>query len=258
VFNSPFSNSRSVAELVLAEMIALSREVCDRNKELQTGQWKKVSCNYKEIRGKKLGIVGYGHIGSQLSVLADSMGMNVIFYDILPIMPLGTAKPVGSLDELLKTSDFVSLHVPETSETKNMIGKREFNLMKPGSYFINASRGTVVDLTALADALKSGHIAGTAVDVFPSEPLANGPGFMTELQNCPNTILSPHIGGSTEEAQSAIGVEVSNAMSKYINYGSTIGVVNFPEMDLRVPLADTKCVRIINCHNNVPGVLKVF
>ena len=186
------------------------------------------------------------------------MGMTVLFYDILQIMPLGTAKPVATLDLLLQQADFVTLHVPETDETKKMIGERELNLMRKGSYLINASRGTVVDIPALAKSLKSGHLAGCAVDVYPSEPFANGPGFETELRNCPNTILTPHIGGSTEEAQSAIGVEVGTALTKYINYGSTIGVVNFPEADLRIPSEDSKCVRIVNCHQNVPGVLKVL
>ena len=182
--------------------------------------------------------------------------MIVVFYDILQIMPLGTAKPVNSLTELLETADFVTLHVPETDETKNMITAKEIASMKQGSFLINASRGTVVDIPALVDALKSGHLAGSAVDVYPSEPLTNGPGFLTQLQNCPNTILTPHIGGSTEEAQSSIGIEVGSALNKYINNGTTLGSVNFPEVDLRMPSADSKTVRLINIHANVPGVLK--
>lgn len=180
--------------MVIAEIIALSRQITDRNTELHQGKWMKTSANCREIRGKSLGIVGYGHIGSQLSVLADSFGMQVFFYDVLQTMPLGSAKPLSSLDELLQICDFVSLHVPETPETKNMIETRELNLMKKGAFLINASRGTVVDIPALARALKSGHLAGAAVDVFPLEPFKNGPGFETELIGCPNTILTPHIG----------------------------------------------------------------
>ncbi|KAI9105222.1 hypothetical protein DFS34DRAFT_598588 [Phlyctochytrium arcticum] len=256
VFNSPFSNSRSVAELMISEIIALSRQLGDRNNELHRGVWNKTSKNCNEIRGKTLGIVGYGHIGAQLSVIADSMGMSVIFYDVLQIMPLGTARPVASLDELLAQADYVSLHVPETDETKNMIGARELGLMKKGAYVLQASRGTVVDIPALAAALRSGHLGGAAVDVYPVEPFANGPNFQSELIGCPNTILSPHIGGSTEEAQSSIGVEVGAALVRYVNAGTTLGAVNFPECDLRAPSADSKTVRILNVHQNVPGVLK--
>ncbi|RKO91934.1 hypothetical protein BDK51DRAFT_18207 [Blyttiomyces helicus] len=256
VFNSPFSNSRSVAELVIAEIIALSRQIGDRSNELHKGQWNKTSTNCHEIRGKTLGIVGYGHIGSQLSVLADSMGMKVLLYDTLQLMPLGTAHPVGSLEELLGASDFVTLHVPETDETKNMISDRELELMRKGSYLINASRGSVVDIAALAKKLQNGHLAGAAVDVYPAEPFANGPGFETPLIGCPNTILTPHIGGSTEEAQSSIGIEVATALTRYLNNGTTLAAVNFPECDIRTPTADQKTVRILNCHHNVPGVLK--
>ncbi|KAJ3198695.1 Phosphoglycerate dehydrogenase ser3 [Dinochytrium kinnereticum] len=257
VFNSPFSNSRSVAELVIAEIIALSRQVTDRNAEMHAGSWNKVSLmNCHEIKGKTLGIIGYGHIGSQLSVLADSFGMAVIYYDVLQIMHLGTAKPTASLGDLLKQADIVSLHVPETPETKNMIGEREISQMKKGAYLINASRGTVVDIPALASALKSGHLAGAAVDVFPVEPFTNGKNFSSELVGSPNTILTPHIGGSTEEAQSAIGVEVGSALLKFLKTGSTLGAVNFPEVDLRTSSSKKKLVRILNCHQNVPGVLK--
>ena len=182
--------------------------------------------------------------------------MVVIFYDILQIMPLGTARPMNSLEELLSIADFVTLHVPETDLTKNMITAREFGLMKKSCYFINASRGSVVDIPALVAALKSGHLGGAAIDVYPVEPFKNGEGFATPLRNCPNTILTPHIGGSTEEAQSSIGIEVANALRKYINTGSTMGSVNFPEVDLRMPPTNSKTVRLINIHYNVPGVLK--
>lgn len=185
------------------------------------------------------------------------MGMRVLFFDTLQLMPLGTAQPVATLDDLLANADFVTLHVPETPETKNMIGEREIKIMKKGSYLINAARGTLVDIPALAAALKSGHLSGAAVDVFPVEPYANGPGFDSELVGCPNTILTPHVGGSTEEAQSSIGVEVGSALVRYINNGTTLGAVNFPECDVRLP-ADQKTVRVLNVHQNVPGVLKVL
>ncbi|KXS11940.1 hypothetical protein M427DRAFT_137753 [Gonapodya prolifera JEL478] len=256
VFNSPFSNTRSVAEMVIGEMIALARQVGDRNKEMHGGVWNKVAQQCWELRGKRIGIIGYGHIGSQLSVLAEAMGMQVLSYDIVHLVQLGVARSCTTLEELLKSADFVTLHVPETPETKNMIGAREIALMKKGSYLINASRGTVVDLKALAAALKEGHLAGAAVDVFPVEPAANGTGFETELIGCPNTMLTPHIGGSTEEAQSAIGVEVATALTKYLNFGSTAGSVNFPEVDLRPPVEGTMAVRVVNVHRNVPGVLK--
>ncbi|KAJ3073266.1 hypothetical protein HDU99_001997 [Rhizoclosmatium hyalinum] len=215
----------------------------------------KVGSATHEIKGKQLGIIGYGHIGSQLSVLAESMGMVVKFFDVNQRFPLGTAIPAKSLEDLLKTSDFVSLHVPETPETKNMINAKEIGLMKKGAYLINASRGTVVDIPALSQGLKSGHLAGAAVDVFPVEPFANGKNFDSPLKGSPNTILSPHIGGSTEEAQSAIGVEVATALVKFLSTGMTLGSVNYPEIDLR-PVQSKKTVRIINVHHNVPGVLK--
>ncbi|KAH7043080.1 hypothetical protein BKA57DRAFT_398062 [Linnemannia elongata] len=256
VFNSPFSNSRSVAELVIAEIVLLSRQLGDRNKEMHDGVWSKVSANCYEIRGKTLGIVGYGHIGSQLSVLAESMGMRVLFYDVVPLMPLGTSKQVNTLSDLLTEADFVTLHVPETEDTKNMIGENELNQMKQGSFLINASRGTIVQIPALAKALRSGHLGGAAVDVFPKEPAANGKFFESELVGCPNTLLTPHIGGSTEEAQSMIGVEVSQALIKFINSGTSIGAVNFPEVDLRAIRDDQEnSIRLCYTHANVPGVL---
>ncbi|KAJ2615753.1 D-3-phosphoglycerate dehydrogenase 2 [Coemansia sp. RSA 1365] len=257
VFNSPFSNSRSVAELVIAEIILLSRQLGDRSREMHDGVWNKVSKNCYEIRGKTLGIVGYGHIGTQLGVLAESLGMHVIWYDVLPLMPIGMSRAAETLHEVLAEADFVSLHVPETPETKYMIGERELASMKKGSYLINASRGTVVAIEALAAALKSGHLAGAAVDVYPTEPLSNGPGFESLLRNCPNTLLTPHIGGSTEEAQRMIGVEVAAALTKFINSGTSINAVNFAECDLRaIPSTDMTTVRIVNVHQNVPGVLR--
>ncbi|KAI8380777.1 hypothetical protein BD560DRAFT_387074 [Blakeslea trispora] len=259
VFNSPFSNSRSVAELVIGEIIVLARQLGDRNTEMHEGTWNKVSKNCYEIRHKVLGIVGYGHIGSQLSVLAEAMGMTVYFYDVLQIMPLGQAKPVESLDELLAISDYVTLHVPETEDTKNMIGEHEIQQMKRGAYLLNNARGTVVHIPALIKGLQSGHLAGAAIDVYPKEPASNGPHFdyYPELLKCRNLIMTPHIGGSTEEAQSMIGVEVSTALTKFINEGTSIGAVNFPEVDLRAIREDDKnTVRVLYTHQNIPGVLR--
>ncbi|KAF8428654.1 hypothetical protein EV426DRAFT_635545 [Tirmania nivea] len=264
VFNSPFSNSRSVAELVICEIIALARQLGDRSMELHNGTWNKVSNKCWEIRGKALGIVGYGHIGSQLSVLAEAMGMSVIYYDIIPLMALGSAKQVSSLNELLSVADFVTLHVPELPETMNMIRTEQFLHMKMGSYLINASRGSVVDIPALIDAMRSGRIAGAALDVYPNEPAANGDYFNNslnlwaeDLRSLKNLILTPHIGGSTEEAQSAIGVEVGEALTRYINQGSTIGSVNMPEVTLRsIGQAQENHVRVIFIHQNRPGVLR--
>ncbi|OMJ27633.1 putative D-3-phosphoglycerate dehydrogenase [Smittium culicis] len=257
VFNSPFSNSRSVAELIIAEIVILSRMLGERIKEMATGTWNKLSKNCNEIRGKTLGIIGYGHIGTQLSVLAEAMGMRVIYHDIAPLMPLGMSNQVQSLSDLLQNADFVSLHVPETPDTINMIGKAEIAQMKPGSFLLNASRGTVVDIPSLADALKAGHLAGAAIDVFPSEPLKNGNYFKSELIGCPNVIMTPHIGGSTEEAQRLIGIEVSTAIVKFINNGTSTNAVNFPEVDLKaIPSTDNTTLRIVNIHKNVPGVLQ--
>ncbi|RCK63870.1 D-3-phosphoglycerate dehydrogenase 1 [Candida viswanathii] len=265
VFNSPFSNSRSVAELVIAEIITLARQLGDRSIEMHTGTWNKVSAKCWEIRGKTLGIVGYGHIGSQLSVLAEAMGMNVIYYDIITIMSLGNSKQVDTLDELLNRADFVTLHVPATADTKNLLSAPQFAAMKDGAYVINASRGTVVDIPALVQAMKAGKIAGAALDVYPHEPAKNGEGLFadnlnewaSELCSLRNVILTPHIGGSTEEAQSAIGIEVANALSKYINEGASQGAVNFPEVSLRpLDLDQQNVVRVLYIHHNVPGVLK--
>ncbi|CAG8512758.1 7950_t:CDS:2 [Paraglomus brasilianum] len=263
VFNSPFSNSRSVAELIIAEIVILSRKLGDRNMEMHKGIWNKVSSNCREIRGKTLGIVGYGHIGSQLSVLAEAMGMKVCFHDILSLMPLGTARQVDSLHELLASADFITIHVPETPETKTMMGDKEFECMKKGSYFINASRGSVVQIPALVRALKRGQLAGAALDVYPKEPAKNGETFTSdlgdwvdELRECENVLMTPHIGGSTEEAQKMIGIEVGNAVVRYINYGTSVGAVNLPEVDLRAIEATQKIARLLFVHHNVPGVLK--
>ena len=264
VFNSPFSNSRSVAEQTIAEIICLARQMTDRSMELHNGIWNKVSKGCWEIRGKTLGIVGYGHIGNQLSVLAEAMGMTVIYYDILNLMAMGTARQVNTLDELLAEADFVTLHVPETQDTKNMISKNELAKMKDGSYLINNARGTVVDIPALIEAMKAGKLAGAALDVFPNEPGGNGPYFddslnswTTELRNLKNLILTPHIGGSTEEAQSKIGIEVGHALVNYVNQGSTLGSVNLPEVNLRsLTLEEPNSVRVIYIHKNVPGVLR--
>ena len=264
VFNSPFSNSRSVAELVMAEIISLSRQLFDRAAEMRAGVWNKVSKNCYEIRGKTLGIVGYGHIGSQLSVLAESFGMRVLFHDIVNLMPLGSARQVENLNALLNEADYVTLHVPETPETINMMGREQFAQMKKGAYLLNNARGKVVDIPALIDALKAGHVAGAAIDVFPREPGANGAPFDDELNSwastlraLPNVILTPHIGGSTEEAQRSIGEEVSAALTRCLWYGSTVGAVNFPEVDLRAISADENDrVRMCYAHKNVPGVLR--
>jgi D-3-phosphoglycerate dehydrogenase len=252
VFNAPHSNTRSVAELVIAEMIALSRQLGDRNTKAHEGEWVKSAEGSKEVRGKTLGIVGYGHIGSQVSVLAESMGLKVCFYDAIKKLPLGNARVMGTLEELLQESDFVTLHVPEIPETMNMIGEKELSQMKKGSYLINASRGTVVVIEALVSALKAKHIAGCAVDVFPVEPSSNKEKFSSPLQGLSNVILTPHIGGSTEEAQKNIGSEVAESFRRFLKIGSSSGAVNFPNVDLPVKQGTS---RILNVHRNEPGVL---
>lgn len=264
IFNSPFSNSRSVAELLIAEIISLSRQLGDRNNELHRGMWNKVSAGCWEIRGKTLGIVGYGHIGNQLSVMAEAMGMTVIYYDVVNLMSMGTARQVHTLEALLTLADFVTLHVPELPETKNMIAQEQLEQMKNGSYLINASRGSVVDIPALINAMRSGKIAGAALDVYPNEPSGNGDYFNNDLnpwtedlRSLKNIILTPHIGGSTEEAQSAIGIEVAEALVSYVNEGVTLGCCNLPEVNLRsLTLDEPNHVRVIYIHQNVPGVLK--
>lgn len=252
VFNAPHSNTRSVAELVIAEMIALSRQLGDRNTLAHQGEWMKSAEGSKEVRGKTLGIVGYGHIGSQVSVLAEAMGMKVIFYDVIKKLPMGNAQVKTHLNDLLKESDFVSLHVPETPETKNMLTAKQFNLMKRGSHLINASRGTVVQIEDLVVALKEKHLAGAALDVFPDEPASNKEKFHSPLQGLKNVILTPHIAGSTEEAQYSIGLEVAESFRKFIQTGTTAGAVNFPNVELAVKKNVT---RLMNVHRNEPGVL---
>jgi D-3-phosphoglycerate dehydrogenase len=252
VFNAPHSNTRSVAELVIAELVVLSRQLGDRSYKAHQGEWIKSAEGSKEVRGKTLGIVGYGHIGSQVSILAEAMGLHVVFYDSMKKLPLGNARMADSLDDLLTMSDFVTLHVPEIPETKNMISKKELSKMKAGSYLINASRGTVVVIEDLVNALQSKHLAGCAIDVFPMEPASNKEKFISPLQNLSNVILTPHIGGSTEEAQKAIGYEVSDSFRRYLNIASSSGAVNFPNVELAVKKGTS---RLLNVHRNEPGVL---
>ncbi|MEZ0170136.1 phosphoglycerate dehydrogenase [Microvirga sp. TS319] len=252
VFNAPFSNTRSVAELVIGEIVMLFRRVFPKSAAAHVGGWEKSAVDSHEVRGKTLGIVGYGNIGSQLSYLAESMGMRVIFYDHTDKLRHGNTEPADNLYDLLSQSDVVSLHVPETPATHGMIGAAELAAMKNGAYLINNSRGTVVDLGALAEALKSGHLRGAAVDVFPAEPASNKERFATPLQGLDNVILTPHIGGSTEEAQERIGTEVARKLVDYSDVGSTIGAVNFPQAQLSSRATGT---RYIHVHRNVPGIL---
>ena len=253
VFNAPYSNTRSVAELIICELIALSRQVSERSSKAHQGIWSKSAAGSREVRGKTLGIVGYGHIGSQVSVLAESLGFKVIFYDIIKKLPLGNATSVESLDHLLQLSDFVTLHVPETPLTKRMIGHEELQMMKQGAYLLNASRGTVVKIEDLVAALDSGHIGGAAIDVFPEEPANNKEAFTSPLQGKSNVILTPHVGGSTEEAQAAIGAEVAESLIRFLKLGCTSGAVNFPNLDVP-PSKGAR--RLVNVHKNVPGVLR--
>lgn len=252
VFNAPFSNTRSVAELVIGEIVMLFRRIISRSNLAHEGGWEKSANNSYEVRGKTLGIVGYGSIGSQLSNLAEALGMRVIFYDHTDRLRHGNTEPVGSLQELLAQSDVVSMHVPETPATQGMIGRDEFAAMKDGAYFINNSRGTVVDLDALADALRQGKLRGAAVDVFPIEPSSNQERFVTPLQGLENVILTPHVGGSTEEAQERIGAEVARKLIDYSDSGSTMGTVNFPQVQLPARPSGT---RFIQVQRNVPGML---
>jgi len=253
VFNAPFSNTRSVAELVICEVVMLARQLGDRSSEVHQGKWRKVATSSYEIRGKTLGIVGYGHIGSQVGVLAEAMGMRVISHDIRATLPMGNNKGVASLDQLLAESDFVTLHVPETPLTKKMIGEAEIAKMKDGAYLLNLSRGTVVDVDALARAIKSKKLGGAGLDVYPDEPESNSDDFTSVVRGLPNVVLTPHIGGSTLEAQEAIGREVANVLTKMTNAGATAGAVNFPQVDLQ-PMPGAH--RVLNIHKNVPGVLR--
>jgi D-3-phosphoglycerate dehydrogenase len=253
VFNAPFSNTRSVAEMVIAEIIFLARQLADRSMEVHQGTWKKVANHCYEVRGKTLGIVGYGHIGGQVGVLAESLGMRVLAYDVAPKLSIGNTRPVGSLETLLEQSDFVTLHVPETPQTQNMISRKQLTHMRDGAFLINASRGSVVDISALATAIREGKLGGAAVDVYPEEPSGNDQKFTSELQGLPNVILTPHVGGSTEEAQANIGKEVAGSLVRFINEGATPTAVNFPRIDAP-PSPGSH--RILNVHRNVPGVLR--
>ena len=252
VFNAPFSNTRSVAELVIGEIIMLMRGIPQRNAMSHRGGWLKSANGSVEVRGKTLGVIGYGHIGTQLGILAETLGMRVIFFDIEDKLPLGNASQVHSMDKLLAQADVVSLHVPETPQTKDMFAKAEFAQMRQGSFFINASRGTVVDIEDLANALKSEHLAGAAIDVFPVEPKSNDDEFVSPLRGLDNVLLTPHIGGSTAEAQENIGIEVAGKLVKYSDNGSTLSAVNFPEVSLAQHSGTS---RLLHIHQNRPGVL---
>jgi D-3-phosphoglycerate dehydrogenase / 2-oxoglutarate reductase len=252
VFNAPYSNTRSVAELVLAEAIMLLRGIPQKNAQCHRGGWSKSAAGSYEARGKTLGVIGYGHIGTQIGVLAESLGMQVIFHDIESKLSLGNAQPAAGLDDLLARADIVTLHVPETPSTQNMFGAEQIAKMRPGAMLINASRGTVVDIDALAEALRSGHLAGAAIDVFPAEPKGNDDPFVSPLVGMDNVILTPHIGGSTLEAQDNIGIEVAAKLVRYSDNGSTLSAVNFPEVSLP---EHPRSRRLLHIHQNVPGVL---
>ena len=255
VFNAPYSNTRSVAELVIGLSIILIRKIIDKNKAAHDGIWMKDAKGSYELRGKTLGIIGYGNIGSQVSVLAEAMGMKVIYYDVLTKLPLGNASQVRSLKDLLQSSDIVTLHVPETPQTKLLINSKNLKQFKKGAILLNYARGEVVDLDALREALVDGRISGAAIDVFPWEPEKNGDRFKTPLQDLPNVILTPHIGGSTEEAQLNIGEDVSNKLVKYLENGETTGSHTVPELSLPMQSGSH---RILHIHRNVPGVLSAI
>ncbi len=255
VFNAPFSNTRSVAELVIAEAILLLRGVAEKNAAAHRGEWMKTALNSFEIRGKKLGIIGYGNIGMQLGIIAEGLGMQVQFYDVVNKLPLGNARQVPSLNQLLANSDVVSLHVPETGATQDMIGANELAQMQHGSILINASRGTVVDIDALAATLEAGKLGGAAIDVFPVEPRSNDDEFISPLRKFDNTFLTPHIGGSTVEAQENIGMEVAEKLAKYSDNGTTVSSVNFPEVALPEHAGSH---RLLHIHHNVPGIMSAI
>jgi len=252
VFNAPFSNTRSVAELVLGEILLLLRGIPEKSAKAHRGEWLKSAVGSFEARGKQLGIIGYGHIGTQLGILAENLGMRVKFYDIEDKLPLGNASQVAKLDELLATSDIISLHVPETAQTKYMFAKAQFDAMKQDAIFINASRGTVVNIEDLADALNAKKVSGAAIDVFPVEPKSNNEEFESPLRGIDNVILTPHVGGSTQEAQANIGFEVSGKLVKYSDNGSTLSAVNFPEVSLPQHAGST---RLLHIHKNKPGIM---
>jgi D-3-phosphoglycerate dehydrogenase len=255
VFNAPYSNTRSVAELVIGLSILLIRRIIDKNKACHDGVWLKEAKGSFELRGKTLGIVGYGNIGSQVSVLAESLGMKVIYHDIITKLPLGNAQQVRSLKDVVNKADIITLHVPETAQTKNMISRATLKQFKKGTILINYARGEVVDLDALRDLIETGHISGAAIDVFPVEPEKSGDAFSTPLQNLPNVILTPHIGGSTEEAQQNIGEDVSNKLIQFLERGITIGSHTIPELALPI---QEGAHRILHIHKNVPGVLSAI
>jgi D-3-phosphoglycerate dehydrogenase len=253
VFNAPFSNTRSVAELVIAEAILLMRNIPGKNAAAHRGKWLKSATNCFEVRDKNIGIVGYGHIGSQVSILAEALGMNVYYYDIVKKLSLGKAVACSSLDEVLSLSHIITLHVPETKLTQNMISEKELSAMRKGACLVNASRGSVVNIQALSRALKSGHILGAALDVFPDEPASNNDPFISDLQQFDNVILSPHVGGSTMEAQENIGTEVAEKLIKYSDTGATIGATNFVQISLQ---PNSNAQRFLHIHKNEPGILK--
>jgi D-3-phosphoglycerate dehydrogenase / 2-oxoglutarate reductase len=255
VFNAPFSNTRSVAELTIAEIVMLMRGVFTKSTAAHAGKWMKSAAGSHEVRGKTLGIIGYGNIGTQLANLGEAMGMRVIFHDLTDKLQHGNVLPTESLGELLAQSDVVSLHVPDTAETRNMITATEIGKMKKGAFLINNARGKVVDINALASALQSGHLAGAAIDVFPSEPKSNNDEFVSPLRGLDNVILTPHVGGSTEEAQARIGEEVSKRLVEYSDVGSTIGSVNFAEVQLP---KGTDATRFIQVHHNAPGAMRTL
>lgn len=255
VFNAPYANTRSVAELVLAEIIMLMRGIPARNAAAHRGEWLKGASGAHEVRGKTLGIVGYGHIGSQLGILAEGLGMRVVYHDIVAKLPLGNASPLPSLEQVLEAADVVSLHVPDTAQTRGLIDRARLQQMRQGSHLINASRGQVVDIDALHQALLSGHIASAALDVFPVEPTGNDQAFVSPLCGLDNVLLTPHIGGSTHEAQENIAVDVASKLARYSDNGSTMGAVNFPQ----VALPDhSNARRIMHIHRNEPGVLQAI
>ncbi|WP_343314456.1 phosphoglycerate dehydrogenase [Brucella sp. BE17] len=252
VFNAPFSNTRSVAELVIGEIIILMRRIFPRSVSAHEGGWDKSATGSREVRGKTLGIVGYGNIGSQVGNLAESLGMTVRYFDTSDKLQYGNVKPASSLDDLLKTSDVVSLHVPSNKSTSKLITEAKLRKMKKGAFLLNNARGNVVDLEALAQVLREGHLAGAAIDVFPVEPASNSDKFVTPLQGLENVILTPHIGGSTEEAQERIGTEVTRKLIEYSDVGSTVGAVNFPQVQLPPRPTGT---RFMHVHENRPGIL---
>jgi len=255
VFNAPYANTRSVAELVLAEIIYLMRGISAKNMAAHRGEWMKTAVGSHEVRGKVLGIVGYGHIGSQLGILAEGLGMKVVYHDIVDKLPLGNAEALDSLDAVLEAADVVSLHVPDTELTHNLIGANELGKTRPGAHLINASRGKVVDIDALAGSLRTGHTGGAAIDVFPVEPSGADAIFQSELRGMDNVILTPHIGGSTREAQENIALDVAAKMVRYSDNGSTMGAVNFPQVTLP---DQAGARRIMHIHHNEPGVLQAI